>query len=161
MFLRSTSLLVTAAALSILAGCSTHRPQVKVIGISQPHRVVANDDQSVILFLEVVNPTPRDLRLSRIEYQLDAESWFASRGAVKLSRAVGADSVAVVEIPIPVDASAHAERARKVPYRFEGRLYTLEERVERSWRVKVNGTIGATPLGASGPRIYGTVAAAE
>jgi hypothetical protein len=149
-----------------LAACSAKSPQVKVLGISEArqHVVAEPTQRSLRVFLEVVNPTKRDVRLSRIEYHLAAESWFSAKGSVDLARAVSADSVAVVEILIPVEAASELASAAsgRVPYRFEGRLFTVEERVERSWPVEVSGTINAAALvGSRMPRSWGHVATAE
>ena len=56
----------------------------------------------VLVYMEVVNPTSRDLRLSRLDYRLQADTWFESQGSVQLGRSVGPKSSTVVEIAVPV-----------------------------------------------------------
>ena len=149
-----------------LAACGAKNPQVKVLGISEAreHVVAQPTQKSLRVFLEVLNPTKRDVRLSRIEYRLAADEWFAATGTVDLSRAVSADSAAVIEILVPIEAARQLTSNAKgtVPYRFEGRLFTVEERVERSWPVRVSGTINtATLVGSRTPQAWGHVAAAS
>jgi hypothetical protein len=94
------------------------------------------------MFVEVVNPTQAQLTLSRLEYQLEASTWFRSRGKVALRRSIGPGSSAVVEIPVPVDPSRRSGRVPTgAPYELEGKLYARDNRVERSWKVKVEGSL--------------------
>lgn len=95
--------------------------------------------QELVVFVEVVNPTSRDLKLSRLDYSLSADSWFETDGSVALSRTVQRRSSTVVEIAVPVErAASDADRAA---YRLRGKLYALAGHVERSWRVDATGEI--------------------
>jgi LEA14-like dessication related protein len=131
---------VLTAILLMAAGCSTTGPSVKVLGVQQAR---ATPTQQITVFVEVVNPTSRELTLSRLEYRVRASSWFESEGAVALSRQIGAESSAVVEIQVPVKHMASAEEEDTIPYTLEGKLFAREDRMERSWNVAVTGALGA------------------
>jgi hypothetical protein len=111
---------------------------VTVLGVEQPHKTAR---RSLLVFVEVVNPSSRDLRLSRLEYKVRADSWFESQGQVRVERDIGAGSSAVVEISVPVQHTG-ASHAATVPYTLEGKLFALEDKIERSWNVAVRGAIG-------------------
>jgi hypothetical protein len=137
------SLLVVAASLG--AGCAGSRsPRINVLGVEQAPQA----QRSLLVFVEVVNPTGRDLTLSRLEYRVRAERWFESQGQVRLARQIGAQSSAVVEIAVPVERPASADAT--IPYTLEGKLFALEDRIERSWNVAVRGALGAASVGDPG-----------
>lgn len=133
-------LLATIAALAMSA-CSSASPQLKVIGVGQAQSrgPGVGDARMLVVFVEVVNSTNRDLELSKLEYDLAADSWFSSTGAVRLSREVNANSTAVVEIPVPYTARA---RAGEVAYQFRGKLFANDAHVERTWKITQAGTLG-------------------
>jgi hypothetical protein len=135
--------LVLAGTL-LVAACAGPSPQVKVLGAEQG-RVHRPGARVLTVFVEVVNPTGRDLALSRLEYDFQAKDVFAERGHVDLDRRIGAGSTAVVEIPVPVDARALA-RMGGVPYRLVGRLYAQADPGERFWSVSVKGELEATTV---------------
>ena len=140
---RHVSLL--AIALTVLASaCATSSPRVTVLGVEQAH---TTPRRSLLVFVEVVNPTSRDLRLSRLEYKVRAASWFESSGQVQVERDIGAGSSAVVEIQVPVRQTGESH-ASSIPYTLEGRLFALEDKIERSWKVAVRGAIGRTERSA-------------
>jgi hypothetical protein len=134
---RYITFLATSATLA--AGCATAQPEVKVIAMSQAQARPARAKQ-VLVFMEVVNPTNRDLQLSRLDYRLSADSWFSTEGTVSLARAVAPNSSAVVEIAVPVDDIA-SRRAPGVVYKLDGRLFAHADHVERSWSVTASGEI--------------------
>ncbi len=94
----------------------------------------------VLVFMEVVNPTGRDLELSRLEYRLSADTWFESNGSVGLARNVAARSSTVVEISVPA-YELQGRGTAGVPYRLQGRLFAHADRVERSWKVDAAGRL--------------------
>jgi len=124
-------------AIAAAAGCvSGARPQVKVLGVSQ-----ASSEPALVMFVEVVNPTQSELALSRLEYALEAPSLFRTQGKVALQRRIGAGSSAVLEIPVTIDRTARSSVPTGAPYELEGKLFARENRVERSWKVKVEGAL--------------------
>ncbi|HTE52517.1 MAG TPA: hypothetical protein VK698_16810 [Kofleriaceae bacterium] len=137
---RLALILALAAAASGATACATASPRVTVLGVEQAP-TAATARHSLLVFVEVVNPTQRDLHLSRLEYRVRATSWFESAGQVELAREVGAGESAVVEIPVPVRHTS-ASRDGSVAYTLEGKLFALEDHVERSWKVKVRGALG-------------------
>jgi len=157
-----------AATLAVgLFGCSTAAPQVKVLGVSRTattpaERRSAPGERTLVVFVEVVNPTQRDLHLTRMEYRMAAHPWLEAKGNVPLSREVASDSTAVVEIPVSYrDAESGQSAPDSVPFELHGRLFSLERRVERSWHVKVSGTIDLAALAATGQPIRARIAASE
>jgi hypothetical protein len=132
---------LSVAAFVLVAGCATASPRVQVLGVEQ---VRSSPQQTLVVFVEVVNPSGRDLRLSRMEYRVHADSWFDSSGQVVLSREVGAGSSAVVEIPVPVDRPQSTSPDGEVEYTLEGKLFAREDAIERSWKVAVRGALGRT-----------------
>ncbi|HWM84670.1 MAG TPA: hypothetical protein VNO33_02505 [Kofleriaceae bacterium] len=135
------SLLVTA--------CASSGPRVTVLGVEQTH---ATPRRELLVFVEVVNPTSRDLRLSRLEYRVRADSWFESAGQVALARDIGAGQSAVVEIPVPVRHAGSAHDG-SIPYTLEGKLFAHEDHIERSWNVKARGAIGRAGEPGSAVRV--------
>jgi hypothetical protein len=104
---------------------------------------------SLVVFVEVTNPTDRNLQLSRLEYQVHADSWFESKGQVRVTREIAPKESAVVEIPVPVEHAGQVSEG-KVPYSLEGRLFAVEDHVEHSWKVALHGVLGLAG-GPDGP----------
>ncbi len=147
--------LLAVGLAAILSACGAHNsPRVNVLGVQESNAAAR---QSLVVFVEVVNPTSRALTLSRLEYRVRASSWFESAGKVSLSRQVGAESSTIVEIPVPV---AHAAKSEDgvIPYVLEGQLFAHEDRLERSWHVAVKGALGvAQAVEGGSPPIRVTV----
>lgn len=139
---------LTLAGLCAVAACgASSSPRVNVLGVQQTNRAPR---QTLTVFVEVVNPTPQNLKLSRLEYRVRAAEWFDTKGEVKLSREVGAESSAVVEIQVPVTRASAADDAQ-IPYTLVGRLFAREDAGERSWQVSVKGALGAMAGGQGAP----------
>jgi hypothetical protein len=138
----------------LATGCNTGtRPRVNVLGVQETRAAPRN---ALLVFVEVVNPTSRALTLSRLQYRVRATSWFESAGQVRITRQVGAESSAVVEIPVPVERATTADDGR-IPYVLEGKLYAEEDGMERSWDVAVKGALGSAQTGDRGSPIRVTV----
>ena len=139
---------LTLAGLCAVAACgASTSPRINVLGVQQTNRAPR---QTLTVFVEVVNPTAQNLELSRLEYQVRAHDWFDTKGEVKLSREVGAESSAVVEIQVPVKSGGAAD-AEQIPYTLVGRLFAHEDAGERSWPVSVKGALGAMAGGQGAP----------
>jgi hypothetical protein len=137
------------------AGCATASvPQVKVLGVSQTQARPSSQEpaKTLLVFLEVVNPSVRPLQLSRLEYRLAADDWFQAHGAVPLSRAIAADATVVVEVPVALQ-TAGTVSAGSVDYVLEGTLFARDQQVERSWKVAVRGTLQADTVAGGQVRI--------
>ncbi|MCP4446924.1 MAG: hypothetical protein GY811_16475 [Myxococcales bacterium] len=102
------------------------------------------EQPSVKVFVEVHNPTKRDLNLERLRYRLVAKAWFDTSGEVRVRRTVTAGASAVVEILVPVSDLAGQERMRGVPYTLDARLYAVTDKTERSWSLSAKGALASS-----------------
>ena len=133
---------LAVAIAAMLGACGGASPQVNVIGVSSTEdRTPSSEDDDLVVFLEVLNRTGRELKLSRFEYDLRAPPWFEAAGAAPLARSIDADSSAVIEVPIPDGAAGGDLSGDDVAYELEGRLVALEDKTERSWAVDSHGTL--------------------
>lgn len=123
------------------AACAGPSPHVKVLGAEQTRAQLGG--RVLMVVVEVVNPTGRDLDLSRLEYDLSADKLFARKGEVAVERRIAAGSSAVVEIPVPVERRLATEM-RGVPYRLKGKLFAHADHMDRFWNVEVEGELEAT-----------------
>jgi hypothetical protein len=138
---RTARFLVVAGALLTAACASGPSPHVKVLGAEQGR--ARGVGPVLTVFVEVVNPTGRDLALSRLEYDLSADKLFARKGNVRVERHIGAGSTAIVEISVPVEGKV-ASQLRGVPYRLQGKLFAHADHMERFWTVAVSGELEAS-----------------
>lgn len=142
--------LIVALSLSLVAACAGGAPDVKVLGVSEAraHRGAATGERVLVMYVEVINDTSRELRLSRMSYQMDADRWFSHRGNVPLTRVLGAHSSAVVEVPVPwVGRSAEIA----VPYKLAGKLIAVDEQIERSFTIQAEGTLDPSHIAVGDP----------
>lgn len=93
----------------------------------------------LVVYVEVVNPTNRVVKLSRLDYRLRAPSWFDTEGRMPLSRPVGAGSSVVLEIPVAL--TKNGKWPHGAPYTLEGKLFGVQDQIERSWQVKASGAL--------------------
>lgn len=132
---------IVAVSCVFLVACGGAKPRVNVLGVSEARNVASGArNKLLVVFVEVVNPTSRDLELSRLEYDLESPSWFSTQGNVRLGRAVRAGSSAVVEIPVPVKRAA-MDAPRGAAYQLQGKLFARDDSRERSWKVSVKGAL--------------------
>ena len=152
-----------ALVLALLIGCGGASPQVHVIGVAPAAEGSGRASQDrVVVFLEVVNRTGRELELSRLEYRLSAPAWFDAEGQLPLGRHVEADSSVVVEVPVAVSRSREVVALDDdVEYELEGRIVAREDRVERSWTVESRGQLRAKEGGVTKGLVRVRVAAGE
>jgi hypothetical protein len=140
-FIRPGLILAFAlAALPVGAGCAgTPKAPVKVIGVSDAHDRDAT--RMLLFFLEVRNPTGRQIQVSQLDYQLEAKPWFVAEGRVRVSRSITAGGSAVIQVPVRLDAKDGADSG--VPYVFEGTLRVRSGGGNRHWRVRAKGELAA------------------
>lgn len=143
------------------AGCAAKAPQLKVLGVGQADsREAGARERMLVVYVEVVNRTTRDLELSKLEYTVAADAWFSSEGSVRLSRAIGPNATAVVEIPVPFKARAEAPAG--VAYSLRGKLFAQDSQIERSWNIRSDGTLDPSAIAvAPDPQIRARVAAGQ
>ncbi len=136
--------LACLAVILFSGGCGgTPKPAVKVIGVTD-----AQDrhdaSEMLLVFLEVRNPTQRNIKLSRLEYELDAAPLFAASGNVQMQRTVSAGGSAVVQIPVRLSrADAQVIDARGVRYALSGTLFVKRGAGEATWPVRVQGRLAS------------------
>ena len=140
MYFRHLHRIILALFVALLAaGCATPRePMISVLGISEPQFSSPAAPQVVFVYIEVANPSSRDLQLARLEYQLRTPRSIDAEGEVDLSRAVAAGASAVIEIAVPVESR---ELKRGLSYELRGVLVAVENDTERSWRVAAEGAL--------------------
>ena len=154
-------------ALALLVGCGGSSPQIHVIGVAPAEtQETATSDNQVVVFLEVVNRTGREIELARLEYRLSAPAWFDARGDLPLRRHVDADSSVVVEIPVDLGRARTGETVQDddIDYELEGRLIARVprgERMERSWAVQTSGRLRAGEGGVSAQPVRVRVATGD
>ena len=146
---RPLSLLVAFAGLAAFAGCASPKPAVKVLGLSDAHTPEA--EQVLLLFLEVRNPTQRNITLSGLEYELRAQPWFATEGRLAITRSVSPGGSTVLEIPVHLEALRARSRADDdVPYQFEGRLHARDGNRRTEYPISARGALSSrAPHGRS------------
>jgi hypothetical protein len=144
-------LLLLAALAGATTGCAAPKPDVHVIGVSDDGARASTP--ALLVFIEVTNPTGRHILLSRLEYQFDAEPWFATEGRLAIARSLSPGGSTVLEIPVRLDALERlAGVTSDVGYRFDGRLFAEDGDRRTDWRVRVNGALTPrdTPQRAAG-----------
>lgn len=138
------SLLTLLLFLLIPMGCASTSPNLKVLGVADGSPSVLRQE-NLVVFVEIVNPTARELTVSRLEYRFDADSWFQADGELALARHIGPQSSAIVEVPVRlqrlVNPGSRDVADAPVTYSLEGRLFALTERVQRSWPIAVEGVL--------------------
>jgi hypothetical protein len=146
--------------LALIACGGANPPRVKVLGVADSQsRAAPPGKQAMRVFIEVINPTKLDLKLSRLEYRLDAESWFRVDGEVVLSRSIQAGSAAVIELPVQLSRVATGEGVggvnNPVPYSLAGRLFAVTDRAERAWNIEIRGLLSPDAVADArrGPRM--------
>ena len=115
------SRLVLIALLGFAAACThSNSPQLRVIGVHDaPHHEV--------VFVQMTNPAPRPMRLTKLEYTFAAAGNTVSTGQVQLERDVPANATIVVEVPL--------EGSSDVPLTLTGKLTAELDQIVRTFKV--------------------------
>ena len=134
------------AAVLLASACAGPRANVRVLGVQQGASAdVAVADEVLVVFVQVENPTSRDLELERLDYTLAADPFFATRGSVDIGRSVQASGSTVVEIAVGL-SGADLEKAgeSRLPYALTGTLIAdAGSGTESRWRVEAKGALTA------------------
>ncbi|MBA2543881.1 MAG: hypothetical protein H0V17_29825 [Deltaproteobacteria bacterium] len=108
-------------ALGFAAACSpSQSPQMRVIGVQDAPR-------HEVVFVQVTNPAPRPMRLTKLEYTFAAGSATISEGSVYLQRDIPANAAIVVEVPL--------EALSEVPMTLTGKLTAELDQIVRIFKV--------------------------
>lgn len=138
--------LFVLAALLLAGACAGPRANVRVLGVQQAAAPEAGEaDEVLVVFLQVENPTTRDLELARLEYRLSADPVFATDGAVAINRSVRARGSTVIEIAVRL-SKGDLERASEasLPYALAGTLVAdAGAGTESRWRIEARGALSA------------------
>ena len=126
----------------LVGACSSASPKMTVLGVKAP-RIQQVDKPVMKVFVEVHNPSGRNLNLRRLEYRLVARDWFDAKGQVSVQRVIAAGASAVVEIAVPVAERPQASSARGVPYTLDARLFAVADKTERSWKLSSRGDLAS------------------
>lgn len=138
---------ITALLVALCASCGGATPRIAVLGLDEPPGERAREDHTIVVFLEVVNPTSLSLQLSRLRYQLSAGTGAAGEagipGEVALARVVTAGATAVVEIPVTLPAASPpgSGAAPGTRYTLSGELFAAFDHLEHSWPVETHFTL--------------------
>lgn len=146
---RASALIGLFVVSMMFVGCGGGAPSVKVLGLGETTQADASNRLAVLV--EVMNPSQSEMVLSRLEYELRFASWFDVHGSVPLSRSVQPGSSAIFEIPVQA-TRRDRKAAAEMSYVLKGRLFAVDQRLERSWKVFASGKLGGAPQ-ASGPAV--------
>lgn len=123
------SRLIVVLLLSFAAACTHSKsPELKVIGVQDAPR-------SEVVFVQVTNPAPRPMRLTKLEYTFAAAGNTVSTGAIELERDVPPNAAIIVEVPL--DATS------EVPLTLTGKLTAELDQIIRTF--KVSTTVSPNP----------------
>jgi hypothetical protein len=114
------------AALGTLGCMSTKAPELRVLGVHESLR-----HESV--FVQVTNPAPRAMRLTKLEYTFASQGATLSTGKVPLAREVPAGAAVVIEVPL---ATNHPTGA----VTMNGKLTTEADEIVRTFSVSAQVT---------------------
>lgn len=107
--------------LGFAAACTHSKsPELKVIGVHDAPR-------HEVVFVQVTNPAPRPMRLTKLEYSFAAAGATVSTGEVDLERDVPPNAAIVVEVPL--DATS------EVPLTLTGKLTAELDQIVRTFKV--------------------------
>ena len=113
-----------AATLAHAPGCATTRsPELRVIGVHDAPR-------REVVFVQVINPASRTMRLTKLEYVFASQGQAVSQGEMVLYRDVPAGSAVVVEVPLESHDS-HASGSLEL----RGRLTATVDQIVRRFSV--------------------------
>ena len=140
----SLSFAFVLAVLALASGCSA-APQARVVAVDGAR--FAHNTTTVMVLVEIENPTDQTLMLSGLDYQVEAKDWFTARGSYALSRYLVPGDVAYIEVPLPVknfDMALGAPDAalKGVHFELTGQLRALRrEGGELAWDVRQEGAL--------------------
>jgi LEA14-like dessication related protein len=80
-----------------------------------------------VVFVQVTNPAPRAMRLTKLEYTFATSSATISEGSVDLSRDIPANAAIVVEVPLDTPS--------EVPMTLTGKLTAELDQIVRTFKV--------------------------
>ena len=140
---RITTLMIAAL---LMGGCAGSSPTIRVIGVGEAQR--SSQPNRLIVLVEVVNPSPTEMVLSKLQYRLECDAWEPLKGTIALSRSVPPHSSEVFQIPITLrDTIASSKGVDGLGYLLVGRLFA----VGQSWRVFAKGTFRAAANASRSP----------
>jgi LEA14-like dessication related protein len=127
------SLLVSLAALAVLlvGACATPRPFVSVVGASQ---TTVAEARSLIVVVEIHNPTRTPIELSTLEYTLKQAGTDRGGGRVTLEGTVAPGGSLTVDIAVPVSGGMSAEALD-----LRGKLRGFAGDVQVNWSIAADG----------------------
>jgi hypothetical protein len=140
----SIAFAVVLVVVALTSGCAAS-PQARVVAVDGAR--FSHSTTTVMVLVEISNPTDQTLMLSGLDYQVEAKDWFTARGSYALSRFLVPGDVAYVEVPLPVknfDMALGAPDAalRGVHFELYGKLRALRPQGgEVAWEVRQEGAL--------------------
>ncbi len=134
------ALLLAIAGAGLGCGAST-QPQLKVLSVESSGR---EPGRPMVLFVEVVNPATRPMRLQRLQYAFASAGVRQPGGEIQLTRVVEPGAAVVVEVPVSL-ASESWSGGRRLT--LAGRLFAEQDELVRSFDVMADVPVppGFTP----------------
>jgi len=139
------ALVALVALIAVQAAACTPRPQAKLVAVSGAHAV--DHTTTVMVLVEIHNPTDEMLMLSGLDYEVKADGWFTARGSYGLARFLVPGDTSIIEVPLPVKnfdlaLGAPAAAFEGVKFHLDGRLRALRPKGgELEWKVTQDGAL--------------------
>jgi len=109
------------------SACASSAPYVSVVGTSRSQ----TNRFSLLVVVEIHNPTRTPVRLSELQYTLARRGESATRGTVRLRDTVAPGRTSTVDIAVPMGVGAQLSAA----YDLSGRLRGYAGDVEVNWQI--------------------------
>jgi hypothetical protein len=126
----------------LAAVACTPRPQARLVAVSG---VQMQDAQTTVMVLvDIENPTSETLMLSGFDYEVDVKDWFVARGSYALSRYLPPGAASTIEVPLPaktleVALGAPDAALDGVHFTLNGKIRALAGPGEKVWEITQEG----------------------
>ncbi len=127
--------LVAAAGLAASGCAASTQPTFNVLSVQKrnPNQVGTPARRDMVVYVEVVNPARRPIKLQKLQYTFASAGAPTARGEVELgARLVAAGAAVVVEVPLLAGMMPVAGETLTLA----GRLFAEQDRIVRSFAVE-------------------------
>jgi hypothetical protein len=128
----------------LAAVACTPQPQARLVAVSDVKMESAQT--TVMVLVDIENPTGETLMLSGFDYEVEAREWFTARGSYALSRYLVPGDVATIEVPLPaktleVALGVGTQAWDGINFELRGTIRALAGAGEKSWEVQQQGRL--------------------